>query len=136
MSKYREIPKDLLSVKTKLAFGLTKRQLICFGVAAALGLPAFFILRPYVSNTASMLVMMLIMMPGFALGLYEKNGLPLESHIKNFFETRYRRPSKRLKATPKQPGELPTNDSTLPKPTTTNQAQHSTDFSKEESSCN
>ena len=31
---YVTIPKDLTKVKSKVLFGLTKRQLICFGAAA------------------------------------------------------------------------------------------------------
>lgn len=37
---YVPVPKDLSKIKTKLAFNLTKRQLICFSGAAAVGLPA------------------------------------------------------------------------------------------------
>ena len=36
---YVPVPKDLTKVKTKLAFNLTKRQLICFSLAALVGLP-------------------------------------------------------------------------------------------------
>ena len=37
---YVNVPNDLSKIKTKLAFNLTKRQLICFGAAAAVGIPA------------------------------------------------------------------------------------------------
>ena len=37
---YVPVPKDLTKVKTKVAAGLTKRQLICFSLAALVGLPA------------------------------------------------------------------------------------------------
>ena len=33
---YVQVPKDLTRVKTKVMFNLTKRQLICFGGAAAI----------------------------------------------------------------------------------------------------
>ena len=33
------VPKDLTKVKTKVIFNLTKRQLICIGIAAAFGVP-------------------------------------------------------------------------------------------------
>ena len=36
---YVPVPKDLTTVKTKVAAGLTKRQLICFSLAALVGLP-------------------------------------------------------------------------------------------------
>ena len=38
---YVTIPKDLTKVKSKVLFGLTKRQLICFGAAALIGVPLF-----------------------------------------------------------------------------------------------
>ena len=38
---YVPVPKDLTKVKTKVAFNLTKRQLICFGGGAVLGISAF-----------------------------------------------------------------------------------------------
>jgi hypothetical protein len=37
---YVNVPNDLSKIKTKMAFNLTKRQLICFGGAAAIVLPA------------------------------------------------------------------------------------------------
>ena len=42
---YVTIPKDLTKVKSKVMFGLTKRQLICFGAAALIGVPLFFLLK-------------------------------------------------------------------------------------------
>ena len=43
---YVPVPKDLAAVKTKVMFNLTKRQLVCFGSGAALGVPLFFLLKP------------------------------------------------------------------------------------------
>ena len=40
---YVPVPKDLTAVKTKVMFNLTKRQLICFGSGAGIGIPLFFI---------------------------------------------------------------------------------------------
>lgn len=34
---YVNVPNDLSKIKTKIAFNLTKRQLICFGIGAASG---------------------------------------------------------------------------------------------------
>ena len=42
---YVDVPKDLTSVKTKVMFNLTKRQLICFGGGALIGVPLFFVLK-------------------------------------------------------------------------------------------
>ena len=39
------VPKELKKIKSKLFFGLTKRQLIGFGSAIAVGLITFFFFR-------------------------------------------------------------------------------------------
>ena len=38
---YVTVPKDLTKVKSKVVFGLTKRQLICFGGALLVGVQHF-----------------------------------------------------------------------------------------------
>lgn len=38
---YVPIPKDLKKVKTKVAFNLTKRQLIGFTIAGLIGIPIY-----------------------------------------------------------------------------------------------
>ena len=50
---YVPVPKDLTKVKTKVAFNLTKRQLICFGSGALIGVPLFFLLRGPVGNSVA-----------------------------------------------------------------------------------
>ncbi|MGC4375188.1 PrgI family protein, partial [Streptococcus suis] len=42
---YVQIPKDLSKVKTKIAFNLTKRQLIGFAVAGFVSLPVYLSIR-------------------------------------------------------------------------------------------
>ncbi len=42
MAAYISVPRDLTKVKSKVAFNLTKRQLLCFGTAALIGVPLFF----------------------------------------------------------------------------------------------
>ena len=44
---YVSIPKDLNTVKTKVLFNLTKRQLVCFGCGAAIGVPLFFLTKAH-----------------------------------------------------------------------------------------
>lgn len=72
MAAYISVPRDLTKVKSKVAFNLTKRQLICFGTAALIGVPLFFVLRDSGGNTAATLGMMAVMLPAFFLGMYEK----------------------------------------------------------------
>ena len=50
---YVPVPKDLTKVKTKVAFNLTKRQLICFTGGALIGVPLFFLLRGPVGQQRS-----------------------------------------------------------------------------------
>lgn len=75
---YVTIPKDLTKVKSKVMFGLTKRQLICFGAAALIGVPLFFLLKAVINTTAATLCMILVMLPFFLLAMYERHGQPLE----------------------------------------------------------
>ena len=92
---YVPIPKDLNAVKTKVLFNLTKRQLICFGGGALIGVPLFFILKNHISPSGAALSMMLVMLPAFLLGLYEKNGQPLEKIIRNIIRVAFLRPKER-----------------------------------------
>ncbi len=73
---YVPVPKDLTKVKTKVAFNLTKRQLVCFGGGALIGVPLFFLLRGPVGNSVAAMCMMLVMLPFFLMAMYEKHGQP------------------------------------------------------------
>ena len=48
---YVNVPNDLSKIKTKMAFNLTKRQLVCFGGAAAVGIPSYLLARSSIGNT-------------------------------------------------------------------------------------
>ena len=92
---YVPVPKDLARVKTKVLFNLTKRQLVCFGGGALIGAPLFFLLlRPLGGSTAAM-CMMLVMLPFFLLGVYEKNGQPMEKVVGSIVRTIFLRPRQR-----------------------------------------
>ena len=92
---YADVPKDLTKIKTKLFFNLTKRQLVCFGGGALVGVPLFFLTRDALPRSVSMLLMIGTMTPFFLLALYEKNGQPLEKIAHYFIEARFRRSKKR-----------------------------------------
>ena len=89
---YVTIPKDLSKVQSKILFGLTKRQVIYFGAAAIIGVPLFFLLRDSGGNSAATLGMMAVMLPAFFLGMYEKNGQPLEKLLSYYVRARFLRP--------------------------------------------
>ena len=80
---YVPVPKDLTKVKTKVAAGLTKRQLICFSLAALAGLPVYFLTRGAIGNSAAALLMIGLMMPFFFFAMYEKDGQPAEKLLRN-----------------------------------------------------
>lgn len=89
---YVPVPKDLSKIKTKLAFNLTKRQLVCFSSAAAVGLPAYLFSRGSIGNSAAMFLMIGLMLPFFFLAMYERDGLPLEKVLHNILRAKYLRP--------------------------------------------
>ena len=92
---YVPVPKDLSKVKTKVAFNLTKRQIVCFAAALLLGLPLFFLLKDSAGTSFSTLVMIVIMLPCFLMAMYEKHGQPLEVVAKNIIQTKFVRPKER-----------------------------------------
>ena len=92
---YVTVPKDLTKVKSKVVFGLTKRQLTCFGGALLVGVPLFFLIRGRVPTSAAALIMVFAMLPGFLLALYEKHGQPLEVVVRQIAECCFIQPKER-----------------------------------------
>ena len=88
---YVQMPKDLTKVKTKVAFNLTKRQIICFGLAAVCAVPTYFLTREAIGNMMAMLLLIVIAMPFFLFAMYEKNGLPFEKIAKAVIKSRFLR---------------------------------------------
>jgi hypothetical protein len=82
------VPKDLNRVKTKVALGLTKRQLICFGAAAAIGIPAYLLTRHPLGTEGAVLLMIGLMLPLFFFAMYEKDGQPAEVILRNALRAR------------------------------------------------
>ena len=92
---YVPVPKDLTKVKSKVLFNLTKRQLICFGGGALIGVSLFFLLRGSLGASSAAILMVLSMLPLFVMGLYEKNGRPLEKVLGDVIQTVFLRPKRR-----------------------------------------
>ena len=86
------VPKDLTKVKNKIILNLTKRQLICLGIAAAVGLPFYFLTRGLIGSSNAATGMCLLMLPAFLFAMYEKDGLPLEKVLKNVITVKFIRP--------------------------------------------
>src|SRR5574344_2158612 len=92
---YVPVPKDLNAVKTKVMLNLTKRQLICFGAGAAIGVPLFFLLNGSIGTSSAVICMIIVMLPFFLLAMYEKNGQPLEKILRNILRVAFIRPKQR-----------------------------------------
>jgi len=76
-------------------FNLTKRQILCFGGGALIGVPLFFLLRGSLGPSSAAILMVIAMLPMFVLGLYERNGQPLEKALGNIIQTMFLRPKQR-----------------------------------------
>lgn len=94
-ASYISVPRDLTKVKSKVMFNLTKRQLLCFGAAALLGVPSFFLIKSVAATSVAAICMMVIMMPFFFFAMYEKNGQHLEVILGHFIEAVFIRPKVR-----------------------------------------
>lgn len=92
---YVTVPKDLTKVKSKVALNLTKRQLVCFGAAAVVGVPLFFLIKDSVPQTAATFIMVLVMLPFFMFAMYEKHGQPLETILGNIIRVFFLTPKER-----------------------------------------
>ena len=92
---YVPVPKDLSTVKTKVMFNLTKRQLICFGSGAAVAVPLFFLCKTFMSTTVAAILMILTLLPFMLMAMYEKNGQPLEKIVRNIVQVCFLRPKQR-----------------------------------------
>ncbi len=86
---YVSVPNDLSKIKTKVAFNLTKRQLLCFGAAAVVGIPMYLLTRTTIGNTGAMLLMITLMLPCFLVAMYERDGQPLEKVMRNILCSKF-----------------------------------------------
>ena len=84
-------PKDLNRVKTKVMFNLTKRQLVCFSLAAAVGVPIFFLAKPSVGLSTAAMLMVVIMIPFIFMAIYEKDGQPAEKILGHMVKSMFLR---------------------------------------------
>lgn len=83
------VPKDLTRVKTKIVFNLTKRQLICFSAAAAVGVPTYLLTKSSLGISSAAMLMVVLMLPFFFLAMYEKDDMPAEKIAGNLIRTMF-----------------------------------------------
>jgi len=94
---YVPIPKDLKKVKTKVAFNLTRRQLIGFTLAGLVGIPVYLFMRKFMPNDIAILFLIVSTLPIFFVTLFEKDGLTFEKHFKHIYLHKFYQPQKRVR---------------------------------------
>ena len=93
---YVTITKDLTEVKDKVAFGLTKRQIVCFSLGGIAGVGTYFLTRHSLGNDLALLLLIALAAPFMLFGLYEKNGQPLEVFLGHLIQNKFIRPKVRI----------------------------------------
>lgn len=93
---YVTIPKDLSRIKNKLVFNLTKRQLISFSLAGGIGIPFYLFSRSVIRGDVAAFLMIALMLPFMAFGVYEKDGQPLEKILYHMIRARFLLPRIRV----------------------------------------
>lgn len=83
------VPKDLSKVKTKVVFNLTKRQLIFFSLGAMVSIPIYLGIRKAIGNDFALMVLIVVAMPFFLLGIFEKDGIPLEKYARYIIRQKF-----------------------------------------------
>ena len=94
---YVPVPKDLDKIKTKVAFNLTKRQLIGFAVAALIGIPVYLTVKKYLPNDISLIFLLIFTFPVFYITFFDKDGLTFEKYFKFFYLHKFYQPQKRVR---------------------------------------
>ena len=93
---YVTIPKELSRIKNKLVFNLTKRQLISFSLAGGIGIPFYLFSRSVIGGDVAAFLMIALMLPFMAFGVYEKDGQPLEKILYHMIRARFLLPRIRV----------------------------------------
>jgi hypothetical protein len=86
---YVSVPRDMTKVKTKVLLNLTFRQIVCFGSAAVIGVPTYFLTRGTIGNSGAVLIMIALMLPAFFIAMYERDGQPAEKILRNILRSRF-----------------------------------------------
>ena len=87
-----EVNKDFSRIKKKVAFGLTKRQLICFLIAGILGFVFYLSVRGSLGTTGALSLMILVILPVFFISQFERDGRYLEDIFMDMLRTKVLRP--------------------------------------------
>jgi hypothetical protein len=92
---YVSVPRDMTAVKSRLLFGLTRRQLTCFGIAAAVGAPTFILVNSAAGSSIAMLCLIITAFPAMVFAVYEKDGVPAEKILFFYLRAKFFFPATR-----------------------------------------
>jgi len=83
------IPKEITEYKEKILFGLSIRQLLCFSVAITSGVGTYYFTSKLFNEDVASYVVILEVMPIFAIGFIKKNGFPFEKYVALMFRHKF-----------------------------------------------
>lgn len=89
------IPTELKDIKSELIFGLTKRQVVGFGITGALVIPTFLLLKNF-NLSLAMYGSFLLGVPIIFMTIFTKEKLYAEKWLKNILEKKVLFKEKRL----------------------------------------
>ena len=81
-----DVAKDPKAIKSKFIGNFTKRQVICFGAAAVVGIPFYLLTRKVIGTDVAALMMVAVMLPFFFIAMYEKDGGIRRYKVENLYE--------------------------------------------------
>ena len=94
-----DVAKDPKAVKPKFIGNFTKRQAVCFGMAALVGIPFYLLTKKAIGTDTAALLMVAAMMPFFFIAMYEKDGATAEQYARQVILMKFVRPGiRRYKA--------------------------------------
>ena len=82
----RQPKEDQYPAQMKLRY---ERQLICFSIAAAVGVPIFFLAKAHLDLSTAAMLMVVIMLPFIFFALYEKDGQPAEKYLYHIVQSMF-----------------------------------------------
>ena len=91
-----DMVKDPTRVKSRFIGSFTKRQVVCYGIAALIGIPFYLLTKDVIGKETAALFMAMLMFPSIMASIYEKDGLPAEKYAARFVQWRFLRPMKRI----------------------------------------
>lgn len=82
-------PKSTREIEPKIVGNFTKRQVICFAIAAAIGAPTYMLTHKTLGTDISVFLMMFVTFPCFFFAMYKRNGMRAEKFLFLVFKQKF-----------------------------------------------